>query len=117
MQPIARKGITARYADAVIHDRVVYVVEVPATAVAGITAQTGEVLASLERQLADAGSSKARILMATVYLTDMADYDAMNAVWDAWLPPGCAPARACVRVAGLAQPGWRVEIALTAATA
>lgn len=116
MQPIARKGVTARYADAVIHDSVVYLVEVPATASAGIATQTAEVLASLEQQLAAVGSSKARILMATVYLTDMADYDAMNAVWDAWVPAGCAPARACVRVAGLAQPGWRIELALTAAT-
>jgi enamine deaminase RidA (YjgF/YER057c/UK114 family) len=39
----------------------------------------------------------------------------MNAVWDAWVPPGSAPARACVQVAGLADPGWRIEIALTAA--
>lgn len=117
MQPIERKGVTARYADAVIHQGVVYIVEVPATATADIATQTGEVLASLARQLTDAGSSKARILMATVYLTDMADYAGMNAVWDAWVPAGCAPARACLRVAELAQPGWRIEIALTAATA
>lgn len=117
MQPIVRKGVTARYADAVIHNQTVYLVEVPGSTDGDITTQAGEVFASLERQLTDAGSSKARILMATVYLTDMADYDAMNAAWEAWLPPGQAPSRACVRVAGLAQPGWRIEIALTAAVA
>jgi enamine deaminase RidA (YjgF/YER057c/UK114 family) len=53
--------------------------------------------------------------MATIYLVDMADYAGMNAVWDAWVPPGSAPARACVQVAGLADPGWRIEIALAAA--
>jgi enamine deaminase RidA (YjgF/YER057c/UK114 family) len=39
----------------------------------------------------------------------------MNAVWDAWIPAGSAPSRACVQVAGLARPGWRVEIAVVAA--
>jgi enamine deaminase RidA (YjgF/YER057c/UK114 family) len=53
--------------------------------------------------------------MATLYLTDMADYDAVNAVWEAWLPPGCAPSRACVQVVRLAAPGWKVEIAVQAA--
>jgi len=39
----------------------------------------------------------------------------VNAVWEAWLPPGCAPSRACVQVARLASPGWKVEIAVQAA--
>ena len=105
---IERQGTTARYSDLVIHNGVVYTVEVPATAGADIRTQTAEVLASLEGLLARAGASKGRILMATVY---------MNEVWDAWVPAGTAPARACVQVAGLAHPGWRVEIALTAAVA
>ncbi len=45
----------------------------------------------------------------------MADYDTVNAVWDAWVPAGTAPARACVQVGRLASPGWRVEIAVQAA--
>ena len=112
---IQRRGVTARYADSTTHAGVVYTVDVPASADTDIRTQTAETLAGLERLLAEAGSAKSRILMATIYLVDMADYDGMNEVWDAWLPPGCAPARACVRVAGLARPGWRVEIALTAA--
>jgi len=114
---IERLGTTARYSDAVIHQNVVYTVEVPATDAVDVATQTREVLAGLERQLAAAGSSPAHVLMATVYLTDMADYAAMNAVWDAWVPAGTAPARACVQVSALAMPGWRVEIALTAARA
>jgi enamine deaminase RidA (YjgF/YER057c/UK114 family) len=52
--------------------------------------------------------------MVTIYLADMADYDAMNAVWDAWLPDGCAPSRACIE-ARLARAEYKVEMALTAA--
>lgn len=111
---IIRRGVTARYADSVTHAGTVYLVEVPASLDADVATQTREVLASVEHLLADAGSSHVRILMATIYLADMADYDAMNAVWDAWVPEGCAPSRACVQ-ARLAKPGYRVEIALTAA--
>lgn len=112
---IERHGTTTRFSDIVVHNGTAYIVEVPTSTDTDIATQTAEILASLDRLLATAGSSSARILMATIYLTDFADYDAMNAVWDAWLPSGTAPARACVRVAALARAGWRIEIALTAA--
>ncbi|MDI3514496.1 MAG: hypothetical protein PWP40_1725 [Rhodocyclaceae bacterium] len=115
MSAIERHGVTARYADAVIHNDVIHLVEVPATSGADIGVQTREVLDGIERQLRTLGSDPSRILMATIYLTDLADCTAMNAVWDAWIPAGSAPARACVKVAGLVDPGWRIEIALTAA--
>lgn len=115
MSAIERLGVTARYADAVIHNDVIHLVEVPASSGADIGVQTREVLDSIERQLRALGSDPARILMATIYLTDLADCAAMNMVWDAWMPAGSAPARACVKVAGLVDPGWRIEIALTAA--
>lgn len=111
---IQRHGTTVRFSDSVVHQGTVYLVEVPSNLDGDITAQTQNMLASVDTLLAQAGSDKSRILMATIYLPDMADYDGMNAVWDAWLPEGCAPARACVQ-AGLAKPGYRVEIALTAA--
>ena len=76
--------------------------------------QMQEVLANIERLLSAAGSDKTRLLMATIYLHDMNDYAAMNAVWDAWLPVGTAPARACVE-AKLANPGFKVEMVVTAA--
>ena len=112
---IQRHGSTRRYSDSVVHNGTVYLVEVPSNLDADITAQTENLLASVERLLAQAGSDKSRLLMATIYLADMADYRAMNAVWDAWLPEGSAPARACVQ-ASLANPGFRVEIVLTAAS-
>lgn len=115
MSDIERHGVTTRYADAVVHAGVIHLVEVPASSGADIATQTTEVLASIDRQLGQLGSGRDRILMATLYLTDFGDYDAMNAVWDAWVPQGCAPVRACVKVAGLADPGWRIEIALSAA--
>lgn len=112
---IQRHGSTRRYSDSVVHNGTVYLVEVPSNLDADITGQTENLLASIERLLAQAGSDKSCLLMATIYLADMADYSAMNAVWDAWLPEGSAPARACVQ-ARLANPGFRVEIVLTAAT-
>ena len=112
---IQRHGSTRRYSDSVVHNGTVYLVEVPSNLDADITGQTENLLASIECLLAQAGSDKSRLLMATIYLADMADYSAMNAVWDAWLPEGCAPARACVQ-ARLANPGFRVEIVLTAAS-
>ena len=112
---IQRHGCTRRFSDSVVHNGTVYLVEVPTNLDADITGQTENLLASIERLLAQAGSDKSCLLMATIYLADMADYGAMNAVWDAWLPEGSAPARACVQ-ARLANPEFRVEIVLTAAT-
>ena len=59
--------------------------------------------------LADAGVSKADALYAYIWLPDIGDFDAMNAVWDKWLAPGSAPARATVE-AKLADPALKVEI-------
>ena len=112
---IQRIGTTARYSDIVIHNGTAWIVEVPASENTDAGTQTREILASLDRLLEQAGSGRDRLLMATIYLTDLADYDAMNAVWDAWVPAGTAPSRACVQVAGLARAGWRVEIAVVAA--
>ena len=111
---IQRHGTTRRYSDSIVHNSTVYLVEVPSNLDDNITAQTNNLLSSIENLLAQAGSDKTRLLMVTIYLADMADYDAMNAVWDDWLPMGSAPTRACVQ-ARLANPKFRIEMALTAA--
>ena len=111
---IERLGVQTRWSDLVVHNRTVYVVEVPATAEAGVAAQATEVLASLEESLRQAGSSKAHLLMVTIFLADIRDLDAFNAVWDAWVPPGCAPVRACVE-ARLGNRDYKVELQVTAA--
>jgi enamine deaminase RidA (YjgF/YER057c/UK114 family) len=112
---ITRIGTTTRWSDLVIHNGTLYVVEVPESLEAGITRQTEEVLASLEASLRQAGSSKDRLLSVTIYLDDVRDLEAFNAVWDAWVPAGCAPVRACVQ-ARLAKPGYKVELQVIAAT-
>ena len=113
---IQRLNPTARYSDSVEHGGVVHVVEVPITETDDIASQSREVLEALEASLALAGSGKDRLLMATVYLTDIATgYAAFNAEWESWLPAGTAPVRACVEVRALAHPGWKVEVAVTAA--
>jgi len=79
-----------------------------------IEAQATEVLASIDKLLGEAGTSRSRILMATVYLADMADYAGLNAVWDRWVDKSTAPSRATVE-AKLARPEWKLEIIVTAA--
>ncbi len=76
--------------------------------------QTRQVLAAIDKLLGEAGSDKSRLLSANIFLADMTDFAAMNAVWDAWVSPGNTPARATVQ-AQLARPQWRVEIVVTAA--
>lgn len=96
-----------------MHNGTAYFVEVPESG-ADITAQTQAVLAQAERTLALVGSDKSRLLMATICIKHMADRAAMNAVWAAWLPEGCAPARICIS-AEMASPDYLLEIAFTAA--
>lgn len=116
MADIQRFGTTRRYSNAVVHAQTAYLVEVADDLEADITSQTENVLAKLDSLLSELGSSRAQLLTATIYLSSMGDYDAMNAVWDKWIPRGKAPVRACMEVK-LSSPGYRVEVALTAAIA
>lgn len=76
--------------------------------------QTRDCLSRVEALLAEAGSSPEQMLQAIIWLADMDDFSEMNAVWDAWVPEGHAPARACGE-AKLARPALKVEIIVTAA--
>lgn len=111
---IERIGTTKRWSDAVIHNHTLYLVEVPATLPAKIDDQTRELLTLVEENLKRYGSSKNRILNVTIFLKDIRYIDSFNAIWDEWLPAGCAPVRACVE-AKLANPEYLVEIQLIAA--
>ncbi len=114
MAEIKRLHAGARYSEGSIHAGTVYLAgQVAVGGGTTIEAQTAEVLASIEKLLAEAGSSKSRILMAQIYLADMADYAGLNAVWDQWVA-GSPPSRATVE-AKLAKPEWKVEIVVTAA--
>jgi enamine deaminase RidA (YjgF/YER057c/UK114 family) len=79
-----------------------------------ITDQTQDCLARVDALLKQAGSSREHILQATIWVADMADFAQMNAVWDAWVPEGHAPARACGE-AKLARAELKVEVIVTAA--
>ena len=117
---IERRNVGKRLSDLVIYapppgGRLVWLAgQVAEDPKADIARQTRSVLAQIDRLLAEAGSDKTRILSATIYLADMADYDAMNAEWDQWVAHGETPARATVQ-ARLANPDYRVEIQLVAA--
>ncbi len=79
-----------------------------------IGGQTRQVLAAIDELLAEAGSDKSRLLAAQIFLPNIADFAAMNTVWEAWVTPGQTPARATVQAA-LASPQYKVEIVVTAA--
>lgn len=80
----------------------------------GIEAQTSSMLEKVGDLLEEAGSDKEHILSATIYLKDMKYFQGMNEVWDAWIPEGHAPARACV-AASMARDALLVEISVIAA--
>lgn len=80
-----------------------------------VSAQTERVMANLAAVLAAAGASLATVVKTTVFLTDMADFAAMNEVYGRWLGEH-RPARATVAVAGLPR-GVRVEIECVARVA
>ena len=104
-----------RMSQVVIHNGVAYLAgQVAKDPEKDVSDQTRQVLSTIDSLLAEAGSDKSRILSATIYLADMADFPTMNAVWDAWVPAGATPARATVE-ASLATPKYQVEIMVIAA--
>ena len=107
-------GTTKRYSEAVCAGGFVFLSGmVPENPEADAKAQTENVLAQIDHWLEECGSDKAHILEATIFLTDMNDYAAINEAWDAWTAPGRTPARACIE-AKLAKPEWAVEIKVSA---
>lgn len=115
MTGIKRFHVTARYSEIAVHNGTVYLAgQVASDGSLDIAGQTADVLASISRLLAEAGSDKSRILMAQIFLADLADYNGMNQVWDGWVVSGHTPPRATVQAA-LARPEWKVEIVVTAA--
>lgn len=113
---IQRIDAGARMSQAVVHGDTVYLAGQVGAPGQSATAQTQAVLASIEALLARTGSDKSRILSATIWLADMADFAEMNAVWDKWVDGKDPPARATGE-ARLATPDYRVEIIVVAARA
>ncbi|CUW21376.1 Putative aminoacrylate peracid reductase RutC [Serratia grimesii] len=103
-----------RWSEAVVHNDTVYYTSVPENLDADATAQTANALAAIDVILARIGSDKSRVLDATIFLADGADFAAMNAAWDAWVVAGSAPVR-CTVQAKLMNPKYKVEIKIIAA--
>ena len=113
---IKRIDVGARMSQAVVHGNTVYTAGQVAQNAPGASAaeQTKDILNAIDRLLAEAGTDKSKLLTANIWLADIADFDEMNSVWDAWVSPGNTPCRACVE-SKLASPKFTVEIMVTAA--
>lgn len=112
--PIEHRHPGKRLSDAVVWtpggERLVFLAgQVADDGKADMATQTKQVLASIDRLLGEVGSDKSRLVSATIFLPDMADFPTLNAVWEEWVVPGKTPARATVQAA-LAHPDYRVEI-------
>ncbi len=114
MADIERQHTNQRMSQIVVHGDTIYLAGQVGTRYDSAADQTKEILAKIDALLAEAGSDKTKVLRADIWLDDMRDFNEMNEVWDAWVPEGHAPARACGS-AHLAAPGFLVEILIVAA--
>lgn len=104
-----------RMSQAVVYGGLVHIAgQVANDRKAGLEGQTQDVLAKIDALLAEAGTSKSRLVAVNVFLLQIGDFEAMNAIYDAWVDPAHLPARACVE-ARLADPDLRIEITAIAA--
>lgn len=104
----------ARMSQAVVYNGLVWLAGQVGEPGDDVTTQTRTVLAEIDALLAEVGSDKSKILSATIWLADMADFAAMNSVWDAWVDTANPPARATGE-SKLATPDYKVEIIIVAA--
>ena len=113
---IERHETGPRMSKAVVHGDTVYLAGIVADAPKGKSTaeQTKNILSQIDSFLAGVGTDKSKVLSANIWITDMANFAEMNGVWDAWVSPGNAPARATVE-AKLASPDYKVEIMVVAA--
>lgn len=112
---VQRFDVGTRLSEMAVHNGVCYLAgQVPEDASQDMAGQVVQVLGAIDALLARAGTDKRKILMCQIFIKDLADFPALNAVWEAWVPAGHAPPRATVQ-AHLAKPEWRVEMVVTAA--
>jgi enamine deaminase RidA (YjgF/YER057c/UK114 family) len=105
-----------RMSAAVIHNGMAYLAGFVAEKTKGqsVRAQTAEILSDIDATLKTAGTNKANIVKANIWLTDIGTFGQMNEAWDNWVTAGATPARATVE-SRLAAPGYDVEIMVEAA--
>ncbi|PHM27712.1 RidA family protein [Xenorhabdus budapestensis] len=111
---IERIDPDTRWSEAVIYNDTIYYTSVPENLDGDITEQTADTLAAIDIMLQSLGSDKSKVIDATIFLADKADFGGMNAAWDAWVVAGSAPVR-CTVQAELMNPKYKVEIKIIAA--
>jgi enamine deaminase RidA (YjgF/YER057c/UK114 family) len=112
--PIQRSLTNARMSQVVVANGIVYLAgQVSDSRNVSVKKQTSEILARIDTLLTSVGVDSTCLLTANIWLSDTSHFDEFNAVWDAWVPQGHAPTRACVQ-ALLMVPGYDVEVAVTA---
>ncbi len=111
---IVRHDTNARMSQAVVHGNTVYLAGQVSDTAKDVAGQTAAILKQIDDLLIKCGTSKERILSATIYLADIKTFGEMNKSWEAWVPQGQAPARTTLQ-APLAGPQWLVEITVVAA--
>ena len=82
---------------------------------ASLATQAKEVFGRIDTILESCGTCRARLISATIWLTDPCDFAEFNRLWLAWLNGATPPARATVR-ADLVMPGLLLEVQVSAAT-
>ena len=94
---IQRFSTTGRLSKALKADGKVYLSGLTSrNKAADVTAQTADILKQIDGYLAEVGTDKTRLVKVNIWLADIAEFDAMNAAWDAWVSPDHLPARATV---------------------
>jgi len=115
MSNLTRVNVAKRLSDMAVYNGVAYLAgQVAEDASQDITGQTAQILATIDKLLATAGTDKTRLLMVQIFVANMKEFDGMNTAWDAWVPAGNAPPRATIE-ARLASADYKVEIVVTAA--
>ncbi|MFO0427383.1 MAG: RidA family protein [Planctomyces sp.] len=109
---IQRIGNSHRWSDVVISSGTAYWVEVAADMTQDVRGQISQVLAQIDETLAQIGSDRHQMIQILVYLADLQNMPILNELWDAWVPAGSAPVRACVGVQ--LGHGCEVEMVITA---
>ena len=114
---ISRFGVGKRGSTAVTHNGTGYFAvtpQAPYDAALSTAEQTAQLLAKADARLAEIGSGRDKLLFCAIILADMADYAAVNEVWDGWVADIEPPARACFE-AKLASPALKVEMIMVCA--
>lgn len=112
---ITRWECDAKLSDMVEHAGILYLAgQIPEDTAADTRGQTAEVLATIDRLLAKAGSDKSKLLSVVIFITDMRDKPQVDAAWLAWADPQAVPARAVLE-ARLLNAETRVELVCVAA--